>query len=267
MPCAIGQRAAVHAVEAVGRRVAGDAARAADARDERDLVRRPADGRQRAVDRLHDAEVAAARAPDRLEVALVVLRLVLLDGTRRWCSWSSLPGLACSPPAPRSATRWSLERRGTICRAAARRSRRGGIGFDPLRRQRLRRPPARPRTSAGSGRAAPGATARPRARACTTRRTPRRPPRPPGRAASARAASRGGPRARASSSASRATPATLPQVTSAERRVRVALDARTGRGGASAGRACGSASRSCARASRRSRSGRPCSLCSMPEAR
>ena len=39
-----GQRAAVDGVETVRRGVAGDAARAADARDERDLVRRPADG-------------------------------------------------------------------------------------------------------------------------------------------------------------------------------------------------------------------------------
>ena len=70
-----GQRAAVDAVEAVGRGVAGDAARAADARDEGDLVGRPADGRQRAVERLQHAEVPAAGAPDRLEVALEVLGL------------------------------------------------------------------------------------------------------------------------------------------------------------------------------------------------
>ena len=76
------QRAAVHAVEPVGGRVAGDAARAADAGHERDLVRRPADVGQRAVDRLHDAEVAAPRAPDRLQVALVVLRLANTSAPR-----------------------------------------------------------------------------------------------------------------------------------------------------------------------------------------
>ena len=73
------QRPAVHAVEAVGGGVARDPARAADPGDERDLVRRAADGGERPVDRLDDAEVAAARAPDRLQVALVVLGLVRLD--------------------------------------------------------------------------------------------------------------------------------------------------------------------------------------------
>jgi len=57
------QRAAVDAVEAVGRGVAGDPARAADARHESDLVRRPAHRRQGTVDRLHDAEIAASGAP------------------------------------------------------------------------------------------------------------------------------------------------------------------------------------------------------------
>src|SRR5688572_12770152 len=70
------QRTAVNAVESIGRRVAGDAARAPDARDERDLVRRPADGRERAINRLQDPEVAAARTPDRLERALVIRGLI-----------------------------------------------------------------------------------------------------------------------------------------------------------------------------------------------
>ena len=57
----MGSAAAVHGVEAVRGGVAGDAAGAADARDEGDLVRRPADVGQRPVDALHHAEVAAAR--------------------------------------------------------------------------------------------------------------------------------------------------------------------------------------------------------------
>ena len=72
------------------------------------------------------------------------------------------------------------------------------------------------------------------------------------------------PSARASCSASRRTPATLPQLTSAERRVGVAVDDEEVAPALQRLRACGSASRSCARASRRSRSGAPCSLCSMP---
>src|SRR5207248_6215541 len=66
------QRAAVHAVEAVRGGVPGDARRTADPGDEGDLVRRPPDRGERAVDGLHDAEVAAARAPDGLQVALEV---------------------------------------------------------------------------------------------------------------------------------------------------------------------------------------------------
>ena len=123
------QRAAVHAVEAVRRGVAGNAARAADARDERDLVRRAADRRQRAVDRLDDAEVAAAGAPDRLQVALVVLGLVRsIEGTL------ALLMRFCSPilPAPTSATRRACSV-AHHARAAAPRSSSGVIGFDPLR--------------------------------------------------------------------------------------------------------------------------------------
>src|SRR5262245_16967038 len=70
------QRAAVDAVEAVRGRVTRNAAGAPDPRDERDLVRRPADGRERVIDRLDDPEVTAARAPDRLQIALVILRLI-----------------------------------------------------------------------------------------------------------------------------------------------------------------------------------------------
>ena len=66
------QRAAVDRVETVGRRVAGNPARAADAGDEGDLVGRAADGGERPVDRGDYAVVAAAGAPDGLQVALEV---------------------------------------------------------------------------------------------------------------------------------------------------------------------------------------------------
>src|ERR1035441_7199129 len=59
----------MHGVETVSRRVAGDAARAADAGDERGLMRWPADVGQRAGDGGHDAKISAAGAPDGLEVA------------------------------------------------------------------------------------------------------------------------------------------------------------------------------------------------------
>ena len=62
-----GQRAAVHGVEPVGRGIAGDPARAADAGDERDLMRRPADRREGAVEGVEHAVVAAARTPDGLQ--------------------------------------------------------------------------------------------------------------------------------------------------------------------------------------------------------
>jgi hypothetical protein len=60
----------MHGVETVGGGVTGNAAGAADAGDERDFMRRPADIRQRARDGGDDAKVAAAGAPDGLEVAL-----------------------------------------------------------------------------------------------------------------------------------------------------------------------------------------------------
>src|ERR1019366_4514757 len=60
----------MHGVETVGSGVAGNAARAADAGDEGDFMRRPADVRQCAGDGSDDAKIAAAGAPDGLEVAL-----------------------------------------------------------------------------------------------------------------------------------------------------------------------------------------------------
>src|SRR6185312_9914411 len=66
------ERAAVHAVKAVARRVGGDARRAADAGDDRDLVRWQLQRRERARDRAEDREVAASGAPDRLVARLVV---------------------------------------------------------------------------------------------------------------------------------------------------------------------------------------------------
>src|SRR3990172_7229564 len=77
------QRAAMHRVEPVRRRVARDAAGTADARHEGDLVRRAPDRGERAVNRLDDAEVAASGTPDRLQLALVVLRLKYL-GSAVW---------------------------------------------------------------------------------------------------------------------------------------------------------------------------------------
>src|ERR1039457_6074209 len=65
----------MHGVETVSRRVAGDAARAADAGDERDLMRWPSDVGQRAGDGGHDAKNAAAGAPDGLEGAFEMARL------------------------------------------------------------------------------------------------------------------------------------------------------------------------------------------------
>ena len=120
------QGAAVDAVEAVGRRVARDAARAPDARDEGDLVGRPPHARQGPVDRLDDTEVPAARTPDGLEVALVVLRLELLDGAREGAHGRLLPQPAGSTSATRCRCRprtifWS---RSTIDV--------GRIGFEPL---------------------------------------------------------------------------------------------------------------------------------------
>src|SRR6266498_1664420 len=60
------ERAAVHAVKAVARRVRGNPRRAADARYDSDLMRRHADHRERLRHRAQDRIVAAAGAPDRL---------------------------------------------------------------------------------------------------------------------------------------------------------------------------------------------------------
>ena len=68
-------RPAVHAVEAVGRHEERQAAGAADARDHHDVLGSVALLAHRVVERVQDAEVAAARAPGRLLVALVVVEL------------------------------------------------------------------------------------------------------------------------------------------------------------------------------------------------
>ena len=70
-----GQRTPMHRVEAVSGRIAGDAARTANARDEGDFMRRPADGGQRPGDGRHHAEVAAPRTPDGFEIAFEIARL------------------------------------------------------------------------------------------------------------------------------------------------------------------------------------------------
>src|SRR6185503_10879020 len=103
---------------------------APDARDERDLVRRPSDGSERPVEGRQHAEVAAARTPDRLQVAAQVARL-------------------------------------TRARAAGRRSRSDGTGW---RRSApwTRRRKVRPRTCAADGTAGPGGTAPRRARRART---------------------------------------------------------------------------------------------------
>ena len=74
-PLGDGQGAAMHGVEPVGFGVTRNAARTTDARDEGDFVRRPADRRQRPRDGRHHAEIAAARAPDGLEVAFEIAGL------------------------------------------------------------------------------------------------------------------------------------------------------------------------------------------------
>ena len=76
------QRAAMDAVEAIGRRVPRDTARATDAAHEGNLVRRPIDGGKRAVNTLEHTEVAAAWTPDGLEVALVIFGLERRQGGR-----------------------------------------------------------------------------------------------------------------------------------------------------------------------------------------
>ena len=78
-----GQRTSVDAVEPVGRGVAGDAAGAADARDESDLMGRTANAGQGPGDGGQHAKVTAARAPDRLQIAFVIARGKGLDGDRR----------------------------------------------------------------------------------------------------------------------------------------------------------------------------------------
>ena len=108
--------------------------------------------------------------------------------------------------------------------AAARRSRPAGTGWRRCGRA-TSRPRARPRTSAGAGRAAPGARARRRARPHRGEEVAVDAPRRPGRPARAPAASRRGPPPCARAKASRHTPGDrLPQPTSASGASVVALD-------------------------------------------
>jgi hypothetical protein len=63
-----GQRPPVDRVEAVGLEVARELARAADTRDEQDLLRVLAELRGGSFQRLEDAEVTTARTPGRLRL-------------------------------------------------------------------------------------------------------------------------------------------------------------------------------------------------------
>src|SRR5512139_253857 len=65
-------------VEAVRRRVAGNAARAPDTGYECDLVWRTADACEGAIDRAQHAEITAAGTPDRRELASVIVGSVRL---------------------------------------------------------------------------------------------------------------------------------------------------------------------------------------------
>ena len=78
------QRAPVHAVEAVGRDEAGEAARAADAGHDHGVVRVEVQLGERAVGGRQHAEVAAARAPDRLQAGLERVCLHLQLVSQRW---------------------------------------------------------------------------------------------------------------------------------------------------------------------------------------
>src|SRR5690606_4717437 len=88
-------RAAVDRVEAVALDVVREAARAADAADEHGLGRIGADLRQRALHRLEDRVVAAARTPADLLVALPVLERGL-DRGHVVHGFTSLCGERCS---------------------------------------------------------------------------------------------------------------------------------------------------------------------------
>ena len=75
-----GGRAAVDRVEAVGRHIVREARGAADAGDEHHVFRRELEVGHRALNRLDDRVVAAARAPANLLVRRIVGGLQLLDG-------------------------------------------------------------------------------------------------------------------------------------------------------------------------------------------
>ena len=102
------QGAAVHPVEPVALDEPGQAAGAADARDQRQVVGIDLQIGERLGERVQDPEVAAAGAPDRLDPSAVVLgralRFRLARGRRRVdvrrARHSSLPPRSCAAPLP-----------------------------------------------------------------------------------------------------------------------------------------------------------------------
>src|SRR5947207_831958 len=74
------QRTTMDSVKAVGRGIARNTAGTANPRNECHFVRRPTDGSERARNGGDNAEVAAARAPDRFEITFEITRLKLSSG-------------------------------------------------------------------------------------------------------------------------------------------------------------------------------------------
>src|SRR6266508_544197 len=121
-----GRRAAMDRVKAVRVHVVREAARAADTRDEHDVLLRNAKARHRLLDRAQDGVVPAARAPAHVLVGLEVLLGVLRHSSRgarddahgfasrSWLMASRISWLASGMPRtrlkPTASTRYSARR-------------------------------------------------------------------------------------------------------------------------------------------------------------